>query len=364
MIATLCILAGLVLAGVLVMTLNPVFGRKATPEKVRTYEPSANFRNKKFVNQVPTAMSMDLKTNVSMLKDFVKGNPNRRPSAPLPLGTVEFPQSRSVKQTKVTWMGHSALFLEVEGKTLLLDPMFGISPNPFPFLGNKRYSEQLPFEIEDLPPIDAVVLSHDHFDHLDYKTIKRIKDKVRQFFVPLGVGSHLERWGVDPAKIRELNWWEEAEFEGLRLACTPARHFSGRSLTDRDATLWCSWVIRGEQTQMYFSGDSGYGPHFQEIGEKYGPFDLTLMECGQYDERWAKIHMMPEQTVQAHLDVRGKLLLPIHWAAFTLGFHDWTDPIERVTKAAEEREVAVTTPRIGETVLVGAEEYPTAAWWR
>ncbi len=168
---------------------------------------------------------------------------------------------------------------------------------------------------------------------------------------------------MDPAKITEHDWWDEFEFEGLTLASAPARHFSGRSVGDRDTTLWCSWVIVGEQARIFFSGDSGYIPHFKEIGNKYGPFDLTLMECGQYDERWSGIHMMPEETVQAHLDVRGNVMIPIHWGAFTLALHDWTDPVERAARAARERNATLVTPRIGEVVRIGATELPSAAWW-
>ncbi|WP_258035116.1 MBL fold metallo-hydrolase, partial [Bacillus thuringiensis] len=158
------------------------------------------------------------------------------------------------------------------------------------------------------------------------------------------------KWGVSPSKISEHNWWDEITFDNIKLVCAPARHFSGRSMTDRDCSLWCSWLILGQETKIFFSGDSGYAPHFKEIGDKYGPFDLTLMECGQYDPRWSAIHMLPEETVQAHIDVQGELLLPIHWGAFTLALHEWSDPIERVTKEANRLEVKITTPQIGESI--------------
>jgi L-ascorbate metabolism protein UlaG (beta-lactamase superfamily) len=317
----------------------------------------------KFYNEIPTFMDTRLRTTISILRDFIKGNPNGKPSSPIPMDSFD-PILHQGDQTKVTWMGHSALLLEMDGKIILLDPMFGSSPSPVPLFGSKRYSGRIPFEMEDLPPIDAVIYSHDHYDHLDYSSVKKLKDKVGKFYVPLGVGSHLVRWGVDQRKIQEFNWWDECEFDGLTLACTPARHFSGRSLWGRDTTLWCSWVIRSKHINIFFSGDSGYGPHFEKIGNKYGPFDLVLMECGQYDERWSAIHMMPEETVQAHLDVKGKMLIPIHWGAFTLALHDWTDPIERITKAAKEQGVTISTPKIGETVIVGSADFPASAWWR
>ncbi|WP_397328133.1 MBL fold metallo-hydrolase [Paenibacillus arenilitoris] len=308
-------------------------------------------------------MDSTTKEKLEILVQFVKGNPASRPAKPLQTKKLSGNDLAPAKQPSVTWFGHSASMLRLDGKTLLLDPMFGSAPSPFPFVGGKRFSDRLPFELDELPVIDAALISHDHYDHLDYGSIVRLKNKVRRFIVPLGVGPHLERWGVDPAAIEEHDWWDEFEYEGLKLACAPARHFSGRSLNDRDATLWCSWVIEGREAKVFFSGDSGYGPHFKDIGDKYGPFDLTLMECGQYDPRWANIHMMPEETVQAHLDVRGSLMIPIHWGAFTLAMHDWTDPVERALAAAARLGATVLTPRIGEPVPLGDTVYPTSKWW-
>ncbi|WP_425262354.1 MBL fold metallo-hydrolase [Paenibacillus pectinilyticus] len=308
-------------------------------------------------------MNMGFATTLGILRDMLKGSPHRRPAKPLPM---EVPQFVKSSDTTVTWFGHSASLLTMDGKTLLLDPMFGRAPSPFPWMGKNRYSGGLPFELEQLPHIDAVILSHDHYDHLDYGSIMKIKHKVNRFIVPLGVGSHLIRWGIPAGQIEEHDWWEELTFEGLELACTPANHFSGRSINDRGATLWCSWVIKGKQSSVFFSGDSGYTPHFKQIGEKYGPFDLTLIECGQYDQRWADIHLMPEESVQAHMDVRGKVMFPIHWGAFTLAMHDWFEPVARAAKVAEANGVTMVTPPIGQTItLKGADvmSYPKAKWW-
>lgn len=358
------IVVGIILIGFLFLEYYPAFGRKPSKEKNQVFSLSLNYSQNKFVNQIPTSMDMDAKTVVSILRDFIKGNPKVRPDWSIPVQPLDTVTMQGAKQTKVTWFGHSTILLEVEGKRLLLDPMFANTPSPFPLFGGKRYSETLPGELENLPPIDMVLISHDHYDHLDYDSIMKLKDRVSQFCVPLGVGSHLERWGVAPEKIREYDWWNENQIGELGLIATPARHFSGRGLFDRNATLWCSWVIIGEQTKVYFSGDGGYGPHFKEIGEKYGPFDLTLMECGQYDKRWSAIHMLPEETVQAHLDLKGKIMIPIHWSAFALALHDWTDPIERATKAAKEGHIDIATPKIGETVIIGATQYPSSIWWR
>ncbi|WP_094605538.1 hypothetical protein SPSIL_013130 [Sporomusa silvacetica DSM 10669] len=359
----LSIFIGISLLGFFLLKCHPVFGGKSSEEKIRIYSQSPNFRQNKFINQIPTPMDMDVKTLFTTLRDFIKGNPQGKPDRSIPWEKMDT-SLHSKEQTRITWFGHSAVLLEMEGKRILLDPMFAKTPSPFPLFGGKRYSETLPMEIEDLPLIDIVILSHDHYDHLDYDSITKLKGKVSLFYVPLGVGNHLERWGIEKEKIKELDWWNESEFDGLRLVSTPARHFSGRGLFDRNTTLWCSWVIVGKQSKVYFSGDSGYGPHFKEIGEKYGPFDLTLMECGQYNERWSTIHMMPEETAQAHLEVKGNILIPIHWAAFSLALHDWTEPIERITKRAKELNIPVSTPKIGESVVVGATEYPKSIWWK
>ncbi|NEW06194.1 hypothetical protein GK047_09240 [Paenibacillus sp. SYP-B3998] len=359
--STMIVVVGLTLFGILFMRLYPIFGQKPSKEKIRTYRQSEHVVNGKFVNLSPMKMDTSIMTTIGTLIDFIKGNPNRRPQRYLPMEPPRFMPSQL---TQITWFGHSASMLMMDGKTLLLDPMFGRTPSPFPIFGKPRYSGEMPFKIDEFPVIDAILLSHDHYDHLDYESIQKLKHKVKKFLVPIGVGSHLVRWGIAPDNIQECDWWEELTYEGIHLVCTPAVHFSGRSLTDRNSTLWCSWVINGGQTKVFFSGDSGYGAHFKKIGDKYGPFDLTLMECGQYDERWSDIHMMPEESVQAHLDVKGKLMIPIHWGAFTLALHDWTDPIERVTRAAEVYKVAIATPKIGQTVVVDVAEYPRSAWWR
>jgi L-ascorbate metabolism protein UlaG (beta-lactamase superfamily) len=300
----------------------------------------------------------------TIIRDLIKGNPKGKPSLPIPVKSLDIDSLTCNEQATAIWFGHSTLLLAIEGKKLLLDPTFANSPSPFPLFGGNRFSKVLPLEPEKLAPIDIVILSHDHYDHLDYHSIMQLKDKTSLFCVPLGVGSRLKSWGIAQEKIREFTWWDEVDIDGLKIACTPAKHFSGRGLFDRNTTLWSSWAIISQQTKVYFSGDGGYGPHFTEIGKKYGPFDLTLLECGQYDERWSAIHMMPEETVQAHLDLKGNLMLPIHWAAFSLAFHDWTEPIERVTKAAKARNVAIATPRIGEPVNIGSAKYPDSIWWR
>ncbi|QJD85437.1 MBL fold metallo-hydrolase [Cohnella herbarum] len=361
------IIVGIVVIVYLVVKYYPALGGRVSKESKRRIDGSPNRSRGIFVNQIPTSMNMNAGSMAKVLIEMVRGNPKGKPQSPIqavPLTPQQLQSDADAHRAKVTWFGHSAILLQLDGKTLFIDPMLGKSPSPFTLFGGRRYSNKLPIEVEELPAIDAVILSHDHYDHLDYGTIRKLMHKVNRFFVPLGVAAHLERWGVEPGRITEHDWWEEIEFEGLKLATAPARHFSGRSIGDRNSTLWCSWIIEGAKDKIFFSGDSGYGPHFKEIGDKYGPFDLTLMECGQYDERWSAIHMLPEETVQAHIDVKGKVMIPIHWGAFTLALHDWTDPVERAARAARERNAVLATPRIGEIVRVGSPVVPSLAWWK
>ena len=360
------ILTFMTVGAYLVIRYYPPLGGRArvSPEYQLRIRESSNYVDGKFVNQIPTPMDMNFKTTLVLLAEIIKGRPDSKPKGSLAVKLMDPLSTNSGNLTEITWLGHSAVWLQINGLHLLIDPMFGKTPSPFPAIGGKRYSRQLPVTIDQLPQMDAVLFSHDHYDHLDYGSIQQLKDKVKMFFVPLGVGAHLERWGVASEKIKEHDWWEQTSYAGLTFTAAPARHFSGRSLRDRFATLWCSWIIDAQHTKLFFSGDSGYGKHFTEIGERYGPFDLTFMECGQYDDRWLPIHMMPEETVQAQLDVRGKLMVPIHWGAFTLAVHSWTDPIERLVQAAIQHNIALATPRIGETFTTPSAIFPSSAWWR
>jgi L-ascorbate metabolism protein UlaG (beta-lactamase superfamily) len=361
---SIAIIVGLLIIFItLFLNLSPQFGKGATKEQKIDYAKSGHYENGKFLNQSKTVIDASY---WNMIKEMVKGSPNRQPNQNIIVEKIDSTaiENHNKSITQLTWFGHSAFLLQIDGKNILLDPMLGESPAPHPLIGAKRYSKEIPIEIEKLPFIDAVIISHDHYDHLDYRSIQKLKSKVGQFYVPLGVGNHLIKWGISNEKIHELNWWEETEFKSIKLVCTPARHFSGRGVFDRASTLWSSWVIKGKKDNIYFGGDSGYDTHFKEIGDKYGPFDISLMECGQYDEEWKVIHMMPEETVQASIDLKSKLVLPIHWASFTMAYHDWTDPIERITKKANEMNLPLTTPKIGEPIIIRNETYPTKKWWK
>ncbi|MEM6645445.1 MAG: MBL fold metallo-hydrolase, partial [Bacteroidota bacterium] len=224
----------------------------------------------------------------------------------------------------------------------------------------KRFFDP-PLPLEALPPVDAVLISHDHYDHLDLPTIQALADRVPHFLVPLGIGSHLEYWGIAADRIVELDWWDETEVGGVRLVSTPARHFSGRSLTDADATLWTGWAMLGSEQRVFYSGDTSLTPSFAEVGERFGPFDVTIIETGAYNPAWRDVHLGPEQAVAVHQMVRGNVMLPVHWCTFNLAMHGWTEPAERVRIAAEPLGIAVAFPRPGESIT--ATSYPTEAWW-
>lgn len=360
---------GIILLGVIgyfiFVNVSPQFGANPTSAQKAEYQKAPNYKDGKFINPVETSMDMGFTETMEVMYLFFKGGENREPERPLPVQKID---STSIAKkdtvTRLTWFGHSTFLLEINDLNILIDPMFGDTPAPISFLGPQRFTEGLPIQIEQLPKIDAVLFSHDHYDHLDYGSVKKLKDKVGEFYVPLGVGAHLQSWGVAPEKIHEHNWWDEAEFMDLKFTCVPARHFSGRSLNNRFSTLWAGWVITSNDKKIYFSGDSGYGPHFKEIGDRLGPFDFAMLECGQYNERWKQIHMLPEETAQAALDVKAKVMMPIHWGAFRLAFHSWDDPVVRVTKKAEELGVKVATPQIGERIEVGERNYPDTKWWQ
>lgn len=347
------------------VNMSPQFGDAPTEEQQKIFAAAPNFRDGKFENQIPTSMKMSFSQTISVMGEFFFGKKTgKEPGTEVPMEKVDSITlaDRNNDVSRLIWFGHSANLLELAGRKILLDPMLGQHAGPLPMLSPKRYNRELPIEVDNLPFIDVVIISHDHYDHLDYGSIRKLKDKVGRFYVPLGVGGHLRAWGVNPQIITELNWWEEVQDDGLTFICTPARHFSGRGFT-RNETLWSSWVIRSSRQQIYFSGDSGYGPHFKQIGDKYGPMDFVMMECGQYNDLWSAIHMTPEETVQATLDVKGQLLMPIHWGAFTLAMHPWTDPIERVMREAKRLNVPITTPKVGEMLLLDDENIPTTAWW-
>lgn len=338
-------------------------GGHPSPEERQKWASLSNFRGNKFQNELPTPMNIPFRNKWNLFTELLKDTKLRSPGTQLPVVPLRF-EDHEPGATLVTWFGHSAILLEIDGLTLLIDPMLGERPSPIPYTAKSRFCKDLPAQICDLPNVDAIILTHDHYDHLDYGSILQLHERTDRFLTPLGVGAHLRRWGVDPGKIEEYNWWEEARLGSLQLTCVPARHFSGRGFFDRFHTLWCGWVIRGQEDNIYFSGDSGYGPHFKTIGDRLGPFDFAMLECGQYHEDWKNIHMLPEETAQAAEDLRAKWALPVHWGAFVLALHPWNEPVERFQQAARDFEFSVITPRIGETVDVKDPQTEVEDWWR
>ncbi|HEY8970633.1 MAG TPA: MBL fold metallo-hydrolase, partial [Puia sp.] len=268
---------------------------------------------------------------------------------------------RNLTAPTIVWFGHSSYFIKLAGLTVLVDPVFCGYASPFPF-STKAFPGTDVYGVDDLPEIDMVVITHDHYDHLDYKTMQRLATKGRHFYTSLGVGSHLEYWGIAASKITELDWWEEVAVEnGGMLTAAPARHFSGRGF-QRGKTLWSSFVLRAGGYSLFLGGDSGYGPHFKIIGERFGPMDLAILECGQYGKDWPAIHMLPEECVVAAGELGAGVLLPVHWGKFSLSLHPWDEPVRRVVRASVAAGIAFATPMIGEPVVIGGQ-LPQTAWW-
>jgi L-ascorbate metabolism protein UlaG (beta-lactamase superfamily) len=354
----------IILAGVVIM---PFFQPASTAvsdvdsDLMGRIERSPQFKEGKFAGKVD-ALNMSLASYAATTWDFLFTRNERTPDTKLPSKPVDlrYFNIREKGQFNVTWLGHSSLMINMDGYKILMDPVFEKRVSIF---GPTRFNGEVPVDIHHIPPVDAVFISHDHYDHLNKYSVQQLIDKTKKFIVPLAVGTRLVDWGVSPNQIVELDWWEAYSLdEELRFICTPAQHFSGRGVTDRNKTLWASWVIMTLDHRLFFSGDSGYFDGFKKIGDTYGPFDMTFMECGAYDTSWERVHMFPEQTVQAHLDLKGNVLHPIHWATFNLALHSWYDPMVRLTAAAEQHAIQLATPMVGETTIHG-NNLPGEKWW-
>lgn len=325
---------------------------------------SDHYNGKIFLNPVLTPMRQEGGFGRIMKKLLFQKHPGRTPNKPLGPFAVDIAAYKEVSSASlfVTWLGHSSTIIEIDGKRFLTDPLWYERASPFSWMGPKRFfANPLPFD--QLPPIYAILLSHDHYDHLDKDAIIKLAAKKIPIVTLLGVGARLIKWGIDTSLITELDWWQETMIDNIKITAAPARHFSGRSLKDRFHTLWGSFAIKGPQHNVYFGADSGYFEGFKAIGEKLGPFDLAMLEIGAYDEEWINIHMGPENAVQANIDVKGKLLMPLHWGTFNLAFHPWKEPAERVIVAAKVKGVPVLLPQPGEKRNIQIGPY-NSGWWQ
>ena len=331
-----------------------------TPTESPRLTRSPQWRDGKFRNRRPR---VDGPFGKMLFNFLFAGSKYRRPTEPVSIVARRGADyaTHAASGLRVTWLGHSTMLLEIDGRRVLIDPVWSERASPVGFAGPKRFYPS-PLPLSELPEMDVVLLSHDHADHLDPVAIRALVARGSRFVVPLGVGARLRAWGAREQNIVELDWWETAEVAGLTLTATPARHFSGRGLFDRDETLWAGWVLAGTSHRVFYAGDTALDDALVEIGERLGPFDLTMIEVGAYDAMWPDVHLGPEQAVRAHRLVRGAVMLPVHWGLFDLALHGWTEPIERVLAAAEVEGVRVLTPRPGELVepsLIGAP----ARWW-
>ncbi|MGW2772276.1 MBL fold metallo-hydrolase [Streptomyces olivaceoviridis] len=346
------------------------FGADPGGERMARIRRSPHFKDGVFQNPGGPARTRPSGSSLDLAKVFLDKDtrPLRAPKGTVPVHPTTFADLAKPPATglRLTWMGHSSVLAEIDGHRILFDPVWGERCSPFPFAGPKRL-HPVPLPLAALGPVDAVVISHDHYDHLDLPTIKALAGTDTLFAVPLGVGAHLEHWGVRPDRLRELDWHESTRVGGLTLTATPARHFCGRGLRNTQHTLWASWVVAGEEHRIYHSGDTGYFDGFKDIGAAHGPFDATMIQIGAYSEFWPDIHMTPEEGLRAHLDLQGGaphgVLLPIHWGTFNLAPHPWAEPGEWTKEAAEEAGQAVALPRPGEP-FEAAGKLPAEAWWR
>ncbi|RZL13791.1 MAG: MBL fold metallo-hydrolase [Pedobacter sp.] len=338
----------------------PVFGKKPAGKRLNRIKADPNYRNGEFQYSLPTPMMPeDVSYGKMLFQFFFADKKGRKPIGIIPHAVPDFSPG---PETKLTWFGHSSYLLSTNGTNILVDPVFSKRPSPFQFLGTKNFEGTDFMKIEMLPVIDIVLLTHDHYDHLDYATILKLRNTNAHFITSMGVGAHLEYWGIISDRITELAWGERSTLiSGIEFISEPARHFSGRQFK-RNQTLWSAFILKTPEHTFYLGGDSGYGPHFADAGEKYGPFDLALLECGQFNKMWPLIHMFPEEMVQAGADLKATTVMPIHWGKFALAMHSWKEPIERAVAAAELSGLNLTTPIPGETIFVGGK-YPATKWW-
>lgn len=341
----------------------PGFGKLPDGERLARIQASPNYRDGEFRNQQPTTMMTGEDGQLGTTWKFLFGKHERRtPEQALPIVATDLAKLDPDTDVAV-WLGHSSYYLQLGGKRILIDPVFSNYAAPFSFM-NRAFKGDYPFTPDNMPEIDYLILSHDHWDHIDYPTLNALKTKVKTVITPLGVGSHLAYWGFDESRIHEADWNDTLKLSpDFTVYVLPARHFSGRGMISKNQTLWAGFLLETPQRKVFYSGDSGYGPHFAEIGQKFGGVDLAIMENGQYDKDWAQIHMMPEEAAQGAQDVQAKTMLPGHSGRFTISNHTWDDPYKRVAAASQDKPYQLLTPKMGEVVRIGDETQTFSRWW-
>jgi L-ascorbate metabolism protein UlaG (beta-lactamase superfamily) len=337
-------------------------GGRVTGARLDRARRSPQFRDGKFQNAQPTRMLTG--SYLEMARHQWFGRERREPAGVVPVVSRVTSDYATPPESglRATWIGWSSVLVEIDGLIVLTDPVWSERCSPSTVVGPKRFHPP-PISLDDLPHVDVAVISHDHYDHLDMLAVQHLAARGTHFAVPLGIGAHLERWGVPAAQIHELDWNGTFAFRDLAITATPARHYSGRNPLHGNDTLWTSWVVRGPHHRFFFSGDSGYSSAFAQIGAEHGRFDLTLIKIGAADPTWSEIHVNPEEAIRIHRDVRGRVMLPVHWCTFNLAFHAWRDPVERAVNAAAANGVQLVVPRPGELVEPSMLPARQDRWW-
>lgn len=335
------------------------FGKLPSGSTKKRILDSKQFDGKQFKNELPTVMMGENTSILKASREFFKSRPNATPAKPFQLSKSNLKHAQ-LQEESIVWFGHSSYLLTINGIRILVDPVFSSFASPVPgmvraFAGTKLYA------VDEFPEIDILLITHDHYDHLDHKFVKKLRPLVKQVICSLGVAAHLKHWGYAPDSIAELDWQEEFTNSQVRFKALPARHFSGRGLI-RNRSLWSSFLLEVNGKKLFLGGDSGYGPHFKRIGEQEGPFDTAILECGQYNLMWPQIHMQPEETVQAAIDLQAKVLMPVHWGKFKLALHDWDESVERVLAEATKWNLNLLLPAIAERVSLHSSY--NKHWWR
>lgn len=339
------------------------FGGKVTKELIDQYQRSENWSDGSFQNLEKTNLSTDLTKLPGIIYKQLISRASRSPEKPL--SVLPFPKDEFLlpsDKTKIIWYGHSVILMRMSGNTILIDPMFGSDTTPIAPAASSRFSKGTLGIIDDLPEIDLILITHDHYDHLDFDSIQKLKHKAKRYFVAMGLKRHLVAWGVQESLIVEFDWWDKKALENIQISFTPTRHFSGRGLRDRMKCLWGGWVFQTPNESIWFSGDGGYGTHFKEVGKRLGPFDFAFMECGQYNEDWRPVHLFPNEAIQAAIDAKAQKVMPVHWGGFDLSYeHHWDEPPTLFAEAANQKGIDYVLPELGQLFYIDLEQ--KQYWW-